>query len=74
MSTRYVIKDFNNITLFGDVFEEEKVYFRAENLNDVALVSQNKNTTFEFSINKKMLEIICKEYITHLEGKENIDA
>lgn len=74
MSTRYVIKDFKNITLFGDVFEEEKVYVRAQNLNDVALVTQNKNTTFEFSIDKKTLEAICKEYIIHLKGKEKIDA
>ena len=66
-------KDLKNESWFN-IGGKAKVFFRAENLNDVALVSQNKNTTFEFSIDKKMLEAICKEYIIHLKGKEKIDA
>ena len=70
MSTKYDICTYKKITIYGDVFEEGKVYIRGEKLNDISMVSQNNITTIEMSIDSTTFKNICYDYINYLKANK----
>tara|TARA_B100001989_G_C24488709_1_gene438349 strand:- start:154 stop:366 length:213 start_codon:yes stop_codon:yes gene_type:complete len=70
MSTKYPILTTKKVTIFGDVFEEDTIFLRGENLSKVSFHTENGKTTVQVAIDIEEFLNICKNYIKHIEKNE----
>ena len=70
MSTKYNIFETNNITIFGDVFEEKTVFIKVENLKNVSFYLENNISNMKIGIQSEDFLNICKNYIKYIEKHE----
>ena len=70
MSTKYPILTTEKVTIFGDVFEEDTIFLRGENLSKVSFHTENGKTTVQVAINIEEFLNICKNYIKYIEKNE----
>ena len=70
MSTKYAIFSTEKVTIFGDVFEQDTIFVRGENLSKVSFHTENGRTTVQIAIESEEFLNICKNYIEHIEKNE----
>ena len=70
MSTKYTIFETNNITIFGDVFEEKTVFIKVENLKNVSFHLENNISNIKIGMQSEDFLNICKNYIKYIEKHE----
>lgn len=70
MSTKYDILSTEKVTIFGDVFEQDLMFLRGENLSKVSFHTENGKTTVQIAIESEEFLNICKNYIKHIEENE----
>ena len=70
MSTKYTIFSTEKVTIFGDVFEQDTIFVRGENLSKVSFHTENGRATVQIAIENEEFLNICKNYIKYIEKNE----
>jgi hypothetical protein len=71
MSTKYTITSTEKVIIFGDVFEENIILLRGENLNKVSFHIEEGKATVQIAIDSKEFLNICKNYIKYIEKNDS---
>jgi len=69
MGTRYIIYEQEKTLVYGDVFEEESVYIKVDNISNITLTSQKNKLTFEVCVDKANLKSFCENYLKKLDKR-----